>query len=83
MNIQANKQIGRVLKDLRKGNHLRQEDVARTLGKPQSYVSKIESGEKSLHLYEVFAYADALQTPRVELLGKIEQALTGTTTILK
>ena len=83
MNIEANKQIGHVLKDLRKGNHLRQEDVAQTLGKPQSHISKIESGERGLQLCEAFAYADALQTPRVEFLGKIEQALTGKTTILK
>lgn len=51
--------------------------MAKRLGKPQSYVSKIEAGEKSFHAYEIFSYADALDTPRIELIAKIEIALTG------
>lgn len=83
MDIEANKKIGNVLRELRKERGLRQTYVAEKLGKPQSYVSKIESGEKSLHLYEVFDYADAIQAPRARLLGNIELALTGKSDILE
>ena len=74
--------IGQRLKQLRKDAGLSQVQVAERLGKPQSYVSKIEAGTKSLHLYEVFSYADALGVARAELLAAVELALTGSSTIL-
>lgn len=82
MDIEANKKIGNVLRRLRKERGLRQTYVAERLGKPQSYVSKIESGEKSLHLYEVFNYADAIQTPRLELIGHVEKVLMSDSAVL-
>lgn len=82
MDIEANKKIGNVLRRLRKERGLRQTYVAERLGKPQSYVSKIESGEKSLHLYEAFNYADAIQTPRLELIGHVEKVLMSDSAIL-
>lgn len=45
---------------MREGEGLTQVQVAQRLGKPQSYVSKLESSERSLHMSEVFDYADAL-----------------------
>lgn len=83
MDVAANKKIGKKLKELRKKRGLKQNVVAERLKKPQSYISKLESGEKSLHVYEVFSYADAINTPRGELLGEIELTLTGRKTIAK
>lgn len=82
MDVVANRKIGKKLRELREERGLRQTAVAEKLKKPQSYISKIESGEKSLHLYEVFSYADAIDVPRGEMLGAIELVLTGRTTVI-
>lgn len=81
MDIDATEKIGRTLRKLRSERKLTQTAVASELNKHQSYVSKIEMGEKSLHLYEVFAYADALDVPCSRLLSDVEHALTGKRTI--
>ena len=39
---------------------LRQIDLAKSLDKPQSYVSKVESGERSLDVIEFVNYCQAL-----------------------
>ncbi len=82
MDIEATRKIGNKLRMLRRRNGLTQEQVAATLNKPQSYISKLESGEKSLHVYEVFSYADALEIHRADLLGEIELTLTNRRTIV-
>ncbi len=60
MNVDANKVCGRCLARMRQESGLTQVDIARALGVPQSFVSKIETGERSLKLYEQFDYARAL-----------------------
>jgi transcriptional regulator with XRE-family HTH domain len=44
---------------------IRQEDVAAQLGRPQSFVSKYESGEQSLDVIEVADICEALGTDLV------------------
>ena len=56
------KVIGR-LKKARQEINLKQEEVARKLKKPQSYVSKIESGEKRLDIIELKRFADIYKKP--------------------
>ena len=48
------------LKKTRLAASLRQIDLAKILKKPQSYVSKIESGERNLDVIEFMAYTTAL-----------------------
>ncbi|MBT8548597.1 helix-turn-helix transcriptional regulator [Polynucleobacter paneuropaeus] len=48
------------LKNTRLAASLRQIDLAKLLKKPQSYVSKIESGERNLDVIEFVSYCDAL-----------------------
>jgi len=50
------------LKKTRLDASLRQIDLAKLLKKPQSYVSKIESGERNLDLIEFMSYITALGT---------------------
>lgn len=75
MDIEANKRIGKKLRAIRLERGLRQTEIAQALGKPQSYVSKIESGEKSLHLYEAFDYAKALGMTSEQLVKSAETSL--------
>ncbi|MDX6080019.1 helix-turn-helix transcriptional regulator [Xanthomonas campestris pv. incanae] len=42
-----------LLRDLRNQSDMTQTDLANALGKPQSYVSKYESGERRLDLIEL------------------------------
>lgn len=51
---------------------LRQEEVARRLGQPQSFVSKYESGERRLDIAELIAICSALGISPIELMSKIE-----------
>ena len=48
------------LKKARLDAEMLQIDVAKKLKKPQSYVSKIESGERNLDLIEYISYCGAL-----------------------
>lgn len=60
MNIDANRICGKCLARLRDEAGLTQVELAKRLNVPQSFVSKVETGERSLRAYELFSYADAL-----------------------
>lgn len=68
MDIQENKRIGKRLAELRLQAGIKQTELSRTLGKPQSFVSKIETGERSLQLCELADYCAALGMPPVRVL---------------
>ena len=51
------KEIIERLKKARLESGLAQQDVADKLGKPQSYISKIESGERRLDVAEIKKFA--------------------------
>ena len=58
------------LKKARMSASLRQIDLAKLLKKPQSYVSKIESGERNLDVIEFLAYTAALSIDPTKWIKK-------------
>ena len=57
---QANDIFRELLKETRVAKNLTQADVAKSLGLPQSYVSKYESGERRLDFVETVLVCEAL-----------------------
>jgi len=57
------KEIIERLKKARIEATLSQQDVANRLGKPQSYISKIESGERRLDVAEMKKFAEIYKQP--------------------
>lgn len=63
------------LVDARKEAGLTQRDLAKALGKPPSWVAKVEQGERRLDLIEFVAVARALGLKEVDLLRTIAASL--------
>ncbi len=59
-----------LLREIREQAGLRQTDVASSIGKPQSFVSKYESGERRVDLLELEQICDACD---VNLSGFVER----------
>jgi transcriptional regulator with XRE-family HTH domain len=59
------------LKETRLAASLRQIDLAKLLKKPQSYVSKIESGERNLDVIEFTQYCEGLGVDPSKWLKKL------------
>lgn len=57
--------------DTRKRQGLTQVDLARRLGKPQSFVSKFENGERRIDIAEFIEICRAMQVDALELLAPI------------
>lgn len=72
MDTAKNRAIGTCLRQARKESGLTQVELASRLTLPQSFVSKLESGERSLHMSEFFTYSAALGVKPEDLLAKIE-----------
>ncbi len=51
----------KALRELRTGKKLLQQDISAQLGKPQSYVSKYETGERKLSYLEVLDILDVCE----------------------
>lgn len=56
---------------------LRQSDLAARIGEPQSFVSKVESGERRLDLVELHHVCMALSLPLSEFVRRFESRLAG------
>lgn len=63
----------KTLKEARLAAGLRQIDVAEKLGKPQSYVAKVESGERRIDLIETITYCKAIDIDSRVLLDLIQR----------
>ena len=62
-----------LLRQLREEAGLRQVDLAKAIGEPQSFVSRYESGERRLDLLELRAVCRALKCPLNEFVRRFEE----------
>lgn len=69
----AYSRLRKALQLARKEAGLKQEDVARALSRPQSYVSKVESGERRLDVVEFLQFAAAVKADPIRLIRKVMQ----------
>jgi transcriptional regulator with XRE-family HTH domain len=63
-----------VLRAMREEAGVRQVELAERLDRPQSYVSKYETGERRLDLVELRAICLALDVPLVSAVDRFEKA---------
>ncbi|MBU3639123.1 helix-turn-helix transcriptional regulator [Polynucleobacter sp. AP-RePozz3-80-G7] len=59
------------LKNARLQAKMHQVDLAKNLKKPQSYISKVESGERNLDIIEFVSYCEALGLDASKWLRRI------------
>jgi transcriptional regulator with XRE-family HTH domain len=59
------------LKKARLTSGLLQKDLAKSLHRPQSYISKIESGERSINVVEFMNYCQAIGIDPAKFIKKI------------
>jgi len=64
-----------LLRQVRLDAGLRQEDVAKRLKKPQSFVSKYESGERRIDVLELREICRAIGIGSVAFVSKLEKVL--------
>jgi transcriptional regulator with XRE-family HTH domain len=61
----------KLLKDARLSAGLRQLDLANSLGKPQSYIAKIESGERKIDFIEVLDLCKHIKLDPTKLVDRL------------
>lgn len=64
-----------LIKELRLNSNLKQSDLAQKLKKPQSYISKYESGEKLLYFTELYEICHALDVSLFDFIKQYENHL--------
>jgi len=67
----SQKRLQELLLRVRKERKLSQWDVAKKLGRPQSFVSKYESGERLLDVIEFIAVARAMGVDPNDILSEL------------
>lgn len=68
------KRLQALLREVRLAAGLRQIDLAKRLGQPQSFISKCESGERRLDLPELREVCKALGIPLKEFVRRFEDS---------
>ncbi len=63
------------IREAREVAGLTQAEVASSLGKPQSFISKVESGERQLYFLEARDLCRAYNIDWVEFVNRLEQRL--------
>tara|TARA_R110001606_G_scaffold180967_1_gene327658 strand:- start:254 stop:499 length:246 start_codon:yes stop_codon:yes gene_type:complete len=70
----AHRKLVQELKKARREAGLSQQQVADLLGVPQSYVAKIELGERRIDVIEFLKFVEALDASWSDILGQIDTA---------
>jgi transcriptional regulator with XRE-family HTH domain len=70
------KKLQSLLRQLRKETGFSQQELAAALDKPQSFVSKYESGERKLDILELRQICQKLGIDTVTFITRLEDALT-------
>lgn len=68
------KVVGGILAAARKAQGLTQVDLARRLGKPQSFVSSYEAGQRRVDVVELLRIAEAIGVPARVIFDDITKA---------
>lgn len=71
VNPEHHKVVGTVLADLRRSRNLKQTDVAAYLGKPQSFVSSYEAGQRRIDVLELLRISEALGMDAHDVFAEI------------
>lgn len=72
--LDANQLLMKALVDARRGASLTQAEVAEVLGRPQSFVSKYEQGERRLDVVEFVQVCRAIGVDPVPIMMTIRDA---------
>lgn len=70
----AHRKLVQELRKARREAGLSQQQVADLLGVPQSYVAKIELGERRIDVIEFLKFVEALDASWSDILGQIDTA---------
>lgn len=73
---EQHKIVGRVLAAARKKHGVTQVEMANRLGKPQSFVSAYEAGQRRVDVLELMRIADAIGEDPAVLFGEIRNSQT-------
>ena len=65
----------KLFKKIRLSKKITQLQLAELLGRPQSFVSKYESGERKIELSEFFLICNALDEAPTELIKEIQKGI--------
>lgn len=73
---QAQRQtLGKLLRETRRAAGLQQQALAKKLGKPHSFISRYENGERRLDVLELKHVCEACGTSLPQFVKKLEAAL--------
>ncbi len=61
-----------VLVETRKSKGITQQELANRLDRPQSYIAKVETGERRLDVVEFVEWAQALEERSFEVMQELE-----------
>ncbi len=70
--IEAFREIGRRLAAVRQQCGLTQKDLAERVGKPPSYIAKLELAERRLDINDLRSLAEGMGMPSVALLERLQ-----------
>ena len=75
LNTKESKILLEMLYQLRISSGIRQSDLAEMLKVPQSFISKIESGERRIDLIELRDVLKSLKTNLIEFVTELEKRI--------